>query len=266
MTGRVVLTTVGTSTLDGKKLERLRLGSAYQDISRDLRRVPPEALNQWIDGDISFPKVEQFIADCVERTLDYDVAIEVKNPSVDRVNIFSAELSSLHLMYASNEFQLDPAQDALVFLLSESPQGVLAGIINQLLLSHSDGQYLQGKSMQPRLQIVSGLQVDNFKQFFSQGLRTLVDCIRQATDGRPQGGVILNITGGFKSLVAYSTLIAFAFDIPVVFVFEELTDIIKIQLPSSGLSPAQREQLIGGYRKAVTESFGLEPDAFDTTP
>jgi putative CRISPR-associated protein (TIGR02619 family) len=224
-------------------------------------------LHEWIKDTVAFPKGEAFISAYVEALLKVNIAEQIKKPQSDGINAFSAEMTSLHLMYEKAEkLCLDPEQDTILLLLSESPEGVLAGLINARLLSHADGKYLKEQPVTPQLAIVPGLQVKNFQRFFSEGLRGFVNCIRDAVRRLQPSKPLLNITGGFKSLVTYSTYIALAFDFQIVFVFEDLTDVVVIEPPSSNLSDDQHSRLISEIRMMVARTVGLEtlePDPFD---
>jgi hypothetical protein len=228
MAGKIVLTTVGTSCFEGEKLRRVGLTNPYQQLKNYFRHFPDDHLPQWIENRTTFKQADSFINAYVERLLrKHDIASEVKNPANGGVNLFSAELTSLHLMYQDAELDLNPEEDRIIFLLSESVEGVLSGLINARLLA--EGKYLRDSrgAVTPELSLVEGLQVDNFERFFSEGLDTFLKQIREVTS--PTKQTILNITGGYKALVAYSAYFAFVEGLTLVFVFEELTDIVKIQ-------------------------------------
>lgn len=278
MLGRLILTTVGTSSLDKERLQRLWVLHAYQDLRRDLQNIPTDKLQEWIDGEFSFAKAESFVNAYVESMLEYDIAAEVVKPAEgEGINIFSAEISSLHLIYEEeqekqSQLGLDSEQDVHILLLSQTPEGILSGILIQNLLSHPKGRYIRNKnreemeSISPKLVIVPGLQVKNFNRFFREGLPSMVKRIREFASQYPTKKLILNITGGFKATVAFSSYLALAFQIPMVFLFEELTNVVKIEPPQIDLSTEQQEILISGIRQMVAEVVGLESDDFDLIP
>lgn len=147
-----------------------------------------------------------------------------------------------------DEFSLNPEIDTVILLLSESSEGVLAGLINKRCLEQ--GKFLKSCPIIPQVTIVPDLQVENLSKFIAEGLKKFIRCIRQYTKAEPTKQAILNTTGGFKSLIPYATYLSLVFQIPMVFVFEELPKLIKINPIILNPSPEQREKLLG-MRKTI---------------
>ncbi len=263
MAGRLILTTVGTSALLRAKLDLFYLGQAYEQIRRlDLPRLKPAEWRGWIGGERPPSNMGPFIESYTSRLVDQDIETEVHKPP-HGTNAFSAELTSLYLMYQSKqhaELGLDPEADSHALLLSDSPEGVLAGLITQRCLS--SGKFLDGRSVSPQCAIVSGLQVENFSKFFPDGLKAFVQCVLKFTQGEPTKTPILNTSGGFKSLIPYTTYLSLAWQIPMVFVFEELAHVIRIH-PAPINPTRQQEEMLLGMRRAVqrilAEQMGMDP-------
>lgn len=260
MAGRLILTTVGTSALIREKLELLYLRDMYVDLRRlDLSRLTAAQWREWSQGSSPSPRVNEFIEEYTRALLPLDIVGEVHKPP-QATNVLSAELTSLHLMYEDKKLALDPDADSHALLLSDSPEGVLAGLIAQRCLSQ--GRFLNGRPASPQLIVIPGLQVENFTKFFPNGLKQFVQCIQQAGRREPTKERILNTTGGFKSLIPYATYLTLAWQIQMVFVFEELPHIINIHPAPINLSEGQKDQLTGMrhvIRAILTEQLGIDP-------
>jgi putative CRISPR-associated protein (TIGR02619 family) len=75
--------------------------------------------------------------------------------------------------------------------------------------------------------MIKGLQVNNSDLFVKDGLINLVERIKDLTDNHYED-VILNITGGYKALIPYMTIIGQIYNIPIYYIFEETDELIKI--------------------------------------
>lgn len=79
----------------------------------------------------------------------------------------------------------------------------------------------------PETDMIKGLQVNNSDLFVKDGLINLVERVKDITDNRYED-VILNITGGYKALIPYMTIIGQIYNIPIYYIFEETDELIKI--------------------------------------
>lgn len=79
---------------------------------------------------------------------------------------------------------------------------------------------------------IAGLQVDDVARFRRVGIQNLFGTI--ADLHREAGSAVLNITGGFKSVVPYITLYGLLYRLPVVYVFERSPTLIE--LPPAAVS------------------------------
>jgi CRISPR/Cas system-associated protein Csm6 len=78
----------------------------------------------------------------------------------------------------------------------------------------------------PERDVIRGLRIDDAEVFETEGLHQFVK--RFAGLDKQYGPLILNITGGYKGLIPYLTLIAQLYNAPVMYKFEESEALITI--------------------------------------
>jgi len=225
--GRLVITTVGASVFNRDKLERLYLWLPWDDSRRSLPQVTMNQHRAWLDQTLP-RKLAEFRDAYIKELSKLTIDEEKDKPRRNLTNAFSAELTSIYLM------RLNAEHDRIVLLLSDSPEGVFAGLIVQQALREIF-------SIIPELQLVNGLQTENFQDFSINGLERFADLVTGSIKKFPQHTPILNVTGGFKSLIPSATYVALGHDIPLYFSFEEQPEPVVIdpkQLPEK-----VREQL-----------------------
>lgn len=212
--GRLIIATVGASVLNRDKLERLSLFANWDDLRMTLPRPAVNQHREWITQ-ILPPNMVGFRNAYINALSGLTIDEEKNRPGRGGTNAFSAELTGLYLM------NLDADRDHIVFLLSDSPEGVIAGLLVKEALQEIF-------SMTPELQIVNGLQVENFLEFFGGGLEEFANFVIGCIKRFPQHTPVLNVTGGFKSLIPYAAYIALGQDVALYFSFEEQPDPIVI--------------------------------------
>jgi len=227
--GRLILTTVGTSSVNQDKLGRLYLSSAWLDLKRSLPRASENWHRTWTEEDPP-TGIVRFRDSYWELIGELDVDEEKDKPRLGGTNVFSAEMTTLHLLRPT-------AEDRIALLLSDSPEGVICGLLVQKCLTQ--------RSIHPDLEIITGLQVENFKQFFEDGLNEFFGVITRSIQKFPDKRPVLNVTGGFKSLIPYATYAALAHRMALYFSFEEQPELISIdpsRWPESFQTKAQEFQ------------------------
>lgn len=75
--------------------------------------------------------------------------------------------------------------------------------------------------------VVKGLLVDNKERFENEGLLNLLDIIT-VISGEKFEDTVLNITGGYKALVPYFTIIGQVYNLPVYYIYEDTEELIEI--------------------------------------
>ncbi|SFJ85543.1 putative CRISPR-associated protein [Thermoflavimicrobium dichotomicum] len=123
--------------------------------------------------------------------------------------LFSAETNSLARMQVAKG-------DHLYFLATDSLAAKLCGEV----LSEICQQKWGAKT---HVQVLKGLQVADAKKFQEEGIRSLVLAVRRICEQyrKPGHPIVLNITGGYKAVVPYLTLLGLIEGIPVKYVYEE---------------------------------------------
>ena len=75
--------------------------------------------------------------------------------------------------------------------------------------------------------VISGLQVNNVKVFQRQGLPNLIKTFDTIT-GKDYENVVLDITGGYKVLIPYLTILGQVNSIPLYYIFEESRTLMEV--------------------------------------
>ncbi len=117
------------------------------------------------------------------------------------------------------------ADDDVVFLHTDTEDGrVCAEVVAEILRAK--------RAVAPRLRRVPGLQVLDATAFRRRGVQALfaeLDALRAAA---PDAEVVLNITGGFKSVVPYVTLYGVVHLLAVHYIFERSDQLLRLpQVP-----------------------------------
>ena len=108
--------------------------------------------------------------------------------------------------------------DEVVLLATDTEEGkACAAAVQELVEKH----------LQVLCQTVTvrGLQVDDAQRFRREGIQHLFDVIDKQAQGGP---AVLNVTGGFKSVVPFVTLYGLIKQIPVIYIFERSQQLIEL--------------------------------------
>lgn len=140
-------------------------------------------------------------------------AVYRQNPK--NVLNYSAELRSLLKKNLT-------AQDVVEFVSSDTDKGrVCADVLAELIKSEI--------GCETRVSVIEGLQVNNPNVFRNQGVVNYLEhFLSVRKERRYTHKIIMNLTGGFKSIVPYSTIVAMVFGIPVFYVFEFSEQLIEL--------------------------------------
>jgi len=139
-----------------------------------------------------------------------------------------AEISSLMKIVESEQ------DDVQVRLLATDT--VLSRLAAEMIAVQNIPHPVDGKTVSIQFDsikdVINGLQVDNAELFEADGLQCLVQRLIDIQGNAGGGKHILNITGGYKGLIPYLTLIGQINKIPAFYLYEESEKIIKIpELP-----------------------------------
>jgi len=75
---------------------------------------------------------------------------------------------------------------------------------------------------------IDDLQIKNFEKFEKEGLINLTEIIYKIIKNKFNKDIILNITGGYKAIIPYITIIGQVNNIPIYYIFEDTEELIKI--------------------------------------
>jgi len=115
--------------------------------------------------------------------------------------------------------------DLEVYLLATDTivSRLAAEIIEEVLLDDGDIRVM----FNPQSDVIEGLQVEDYKSFVETGLRKLVKRIEQIINYYPDN-VIFNITGGYKGVIPYLTILGQINRCEIVYIYEETETLITI--------------------------------------
>ncbi len=108
------------------------------------------------------------------------------------------------------------------FISSDTDKGRLCADVLAKLLKSEIG-------CETKVTVIEGLQVDNPNMFRNRGVVNFLEYFLSVRKKRRYThDIIMNLTGGFKSIVPYSTIVAMVFGIPVFYVFEFSEQLIEL--------------------------------------
>lgn len=227
-----IITTVGTS-LFTNYLERKK------DIETHYKSIKESPHKEWEE--------KRTRADIIKRS----VLAWAKNNSKA-----SAEITSILKLKESLKDDLE------VYLLATDTvvSRLAAEIIQEVLPDYGNIRVV----FNPKTDVIEGLQVDDYKSFVETGLRKLVERIDQIINYYPDN-VVFNITGGYKGVIPYLTLLGQVNRCEIVYIYEETETLITIpRVPISVDFQVfdryyeeilQLEEAIDNYSKTKSENF-----------
>ena len=212
MTKTVIILTVGTSLFTNYKKETGL--SSIESLFKSLE-------------DKSAAKLKKMKNDADELK---SIIVEQENFLELKGEKASAEIASITKFVFEN--RLKPEDVSLYFIISDTAHSLLAAQIIS--------EYMQEKgfSIDPgkQLKIIYSLSVQNGNDFEEKGLPYLAKTIcdikndKELLAEKPQ--FFINITGGYKGVLPYVSLIAQMYEIPVFYIYENSEDLIYLpQLP-----------------------------------
>jgi len=127
----------------------------------------------------------------------------------------SAEIKSLAKMGLSEG-------DRVHLLVSDTLDGHLCAEMNQKYLK----KYWNCDVF---LEMVPGLQALDSEEFRKKGLKNLLDKVIRLIEENKYQTVRLNVTGGYKSVIPYVTLLGMLYDCPINYIYEKSYEIITLE-------------------------------------
>jgi putative CRISPR-associated protein (TIGR02619 family) len=210
-----ILTTVGTSLLTHLREEKW-IDKGEYDYFHNNEKDADKIYNDRKDKE----KIDRLKKIALRYLSDKDI-----NNNED-LNKMSAELKSLYKIIKSEKLD----RPDIYFIYSDTPAGkVVTDILKEYL---NKSNKLNAGSIE--MKKISYLQVFNRMAFENEGIPNLIEYVSEKVNFDYKTGteysknIILNITGGFKAVVPYLTLMGSVFEIPVYYIFEETDELIKL--------------------------------------
>jgi len=138
----------------------------------------------------------------------------LKNHEKSFLKQFSAETNSLQA--------LNPSENDKIYLIhSETEDGNICVDYIKILIK----KYFK---IEAELVEIKGLQVKNAQKFKNLGLKNLFDALDKIINRNTDSEIVLNITGGFKSVPPYITLYGMLKQLKTVYLFEYSDSLIEL--------------------------------------
>lgn len=230
---KLILLTVGTSAL-----ERCRNPREYQDLDQLV-----DELNKKGDSSQLYNNVKVQVAERLQKNTEYYISGKYKD-----YRHLSAEIASFLAMRDEEKIGI-ANDDEIILLYSDTVDGKLCAEVNMGVIK----EYLCPNVVLRQLIGVRAQSIepgeDVAKKFVNKGLVTFQDTVEKEVkkfckehSGSP---IYINVTGGYKVLVLFSTILAYNLNMNVVYLYERSDKIIwirhsdlkrKIQNPKSKLT------------------------------
>lgn len=167
-------------------------------------------------GDIDFKSIyDKHILNKEEINKEYAFKVIERhiNLAKDKENI-SAEIKSILKIGIEDG-------DYLYFISTETEDCLIAA---ELIEKFFKSNY----KCEVKNEIIKGLQVEDPKKFKNQGVKNLFEKIIDIIDRHPYMEIILNPTGGFKSVVPYITILGMIYQKEIKYVFERTESLLTL--------------------------------------
>ncbi|ACL70260.1 putative CRISPR-associated protein [Halothermothrix orenii] len=205
-----ILTTVGTSLLTHLREEE-EIGKSEYDYFLDNK------------DDVDKVYYDRKGKDKIHRlkkvALNYLSKKDINNN--EDLNNMSAELKSIKKIIEYKNIK----QYEIIFICSDTLAGKVVTDILMDYIIESKFNYTDIKT-----KLIKKLQVQNKARFEKSGVHNLIEYINTMVNNTGSNNLILNITGGYKSVVPYMTIMGYVNEIPVYYIFEETNELIELPL------------------------------------
>jgi putative CRISPR-associated protein (TIGR02619 family) len=229
-----VICTVGTSLLQEKKY---RIGKKFPpiDISSELdtRNLNQSTIEEKLsENKHPFNKVFEALKGLIpnDQLAKRDGKYEPKiNP-----DLLPAELSSLYLFYwPDGNIPCDGEEadnkDRIILLPSETNPSIFCACCLRKYLKEKEP--LKSKISEVEIIIIEGLQTKDTEKFEETALLNLSTILREKIEEGHEGNynVVLNITGGYKAIPPYVTVIGNCFpEVDIRYLYEDSKDLVHL--------------------------------------
>lgn len=220
---KLIITTVGTSIINNKYL--ITKNSDKEKV-KDLQK-----------GKIS----DDDYSDIFNKTVNKLKETISNNGPNDKL---SAELASLRTFKQTKEYGLDE-NDVIELLSTDTEDGVFCADVNKKVLESLGWCQICEPIRIEGLQTKETEKNKNItKNFIKYGLKNFDTKVKEIINSKLSHTKYFNITGGFKGTIPYSTILAFANEMHLIYLYEESKDLIVIPPPYSKYSIEQKKDII----------------------
>jgi len=193
---RTIITTVGTSVFTNYQEE-------HEDINDKIEDLKSKPYNEW--------------KNCKDDTKSIKKTIHRWLTSNNKSSAEIKSISELKKKYGKVSVQLI-ATDTILSVLA-------ADILKEYFMQ--ENQENVEVIFDKDNNVIIGLQVENKDRFVKVGLITLIERLNSLM-GTSYEDMIFNITGGYKALIPYMTIMGQIYNIPICYIFEETDELIEI--------------------------------------
>jgi len=146
--------------------------------------------------------------------------------------------------------------DEIVLFATDTADGKLCAEVIEAFIQ----EYWQCKT---QLEVIEGLQVTDAQKFEREGVKNYLERLLQLMENFRYGDVILNPTGGFKSVVPYTTLAAMLFQKPSQYIFEFSTSLLTLPPIPLAYNFDPIEKTKAKFERIYEETYISEQDFWD---
>lgn len=247
MKSNLIICTVGISLLQ-EKLDIKREKFPSMDISKQLatRSLNQATIREKLsEEEHPFNKLFEELKNLKPNT---ELVKRGENYNPINPDLLPAELSSLYLFYWSDGNIPDGGHEAdnkdiIVLLPSETNPSIFCAYCLKKYLKEKEP--LKNKISEVKIIEIKGLQTKDTKRFEETALINLSEVLREEIKfgHKNDYNVILNITGGYKAIPPYVTIIGNCFpEVDIIYLYEDSKDLIHLPpIPISFDLPTYRD-------------------------
>lgn len=212
-----VFVTVGTSALS--KFRPSRWTKSEGDLIKELNRG---------DRDVFDSRKKEMVEVATYLMTHYDSGSESTN-----LHKYSAELGSLLAMQRRGDmFDSDPAKNRIYLLHTDTMEGRLCAEVNAASITASSVFASFVSTIEVRK--IEHLSVEHAQQF-GEGLQAFKSLVAEQCLNQPGDRRIFNITGGYKALIPYATVLAWDQCMTICYLYEGSNELIVMKGPTNWL-------------------------------
>jgi len=227
---KLIITTVGTSIINNKHL------ITGDSDKRKVRNLQNEDISD-NDYNYLFNKTVNNLKDTISNN----------GPNV----MLSAELASLRTF--KQTYGLDK-NDVIYLISTDTEDGLFCADVNKKVLESQRCCHICEPIRIEGLHTKETETNKNIaKDFKKCGLENFDKKVKEIINSNLSCKKYFNITGGFKGIIPYSTMLAFANDMRLIYLYEESKDLIVIPPPYSKYSIKQKKDIIEFFSSLTDE-------------